>query len=215
MLDVAIRSWPLLLAGAGETLLLTCASGILATLLGALLALGQLFAPRPARFLIEVLLYAIRGVPLLVLLFAMYYALPYAGIDLSPRVGGILVLGIYFATFMTEIFRGAVQAVPKGQWDAARAVGMHGRLLMTLVIGPQAVRLALPPYVNTMIMLVKGTSLVSAIGLAELTLAGKQIVERTLAAFQIFGAVALIYFVICYGLALAGRAIERRFGHVQ
>jgi polar amino acid transport system permease protein len=215
MFDVAIRSWPLLLAGVGETLLLTVASGILATLFGALLALGQLFAPRPARFLIEVVLYAVRGVPLLVLLFAMYYALPYAGIDLSPRIGGILVLGIYFATFMTEIFRGAVQSVPKGQWDAARAVGMHGRRLMSLVIVPQAIRLAVPPYVNTMIMLVKGTSLVSAIGLWELTLAGKQIVERTLAAFQIFGAIALLYFVICYGLALAGRWIERRFDHVQ
>ncbi|NNM70869.1 amino acid ABC transporter permease [Enterovirga aerilata] len=215
MFDVVFRSWPLLLAATGETVLLSVASGLLATLLGILLALGQLFAARALRYLVEVWLYVMRGVPLLVLLFAMYYALPYTGIDLSPRVGGILVLSTYFSAFMAEIFRSAVLAVPKGQWDAARGIGFHGWRLMREVIVPQALRLASASYVNTMIMLVKGTSLVSIIGLWELTLAGRQIVERTLASFQVFGAVALIYFVLCYGLSLAGRYLEKRFSYVH
>lgn len=215
MLDVVIRSWPLLLAATGETVLLSLASGILSTLLGVALALAQLFAPRVVRAFVEVFLYVMRGVPLLVLLFAMYYALPYTGVDLSPRVGGILVLASYFSAFMAEIFRSAILAVPKGQWDAARAVGFYGRPLLSEVVVPQALRLAAPSYVNTMIMLVKGTSLVSIIGLWELTMAGRQIVERTLASFQVFGAVALIYFVLCYGLSLAGRALEKRFSYVH
>lgn len=215
MFDVLNRSWPLLLAGAGETLLLAAGGAVLATILGVVLALMQLFSTLLVRILVEAFLYVMRGVPLLVLLFAMYYALPYAGMDLSPRVGGILVLGAYFSAFMSEIFRAAILAVPRAQWDAARAVGMHGRLLMTLVIAPQALRLAAPSYVNTLIMLVKATSLVSIIGLWELTLAGRQIVERTLAAFQIFGAVALVYFVICYSLARCGRFLEKRFSYVH
>jgi His/Glu/Gln/Arg/opine family amino acid ABC transporter permease subunit len=208
--NVITSNWQLLLAGAGQTLLLTVASALLATALGAVLALGKVFGNRALSAVIEIYLYIMRGVPLLVLLFAMYYVLPYAGLTLSPASGGILVLAAYFAAFMTEIFRGALLAVPRGQWDAARALGMYGRVMLGTVIVPQALRLVGPPYVNTLIMLVKGTSLVSVIGLWELTMAGRQIVERTLAAFEIFGAVAATYFVICYVLSLCGRYLESR-----
>jgi polar amino acid transport system permease protein len=208
--NVITNNGHLLLAGAGQTLLLAIASGLLATAMGLVLALAKVFGSRAIRFLIEIYLYVMRGVPLLVLLFAMYYVLPYVGVTLSPASGGILVLAVYFAAFMTEIFRGALLAVPRTQWDAARALGMYGRIMLVTVIFPQAVRLAGPPYVNTLIMLVKGTSLVSVIGLWELTLAGRQIVERTLAAFEVFGAVAATYFVICYALSLCGRYLEAR-----
>jgi polar amino acid transport system permease protein len=156
-----------------------------------------------------------RGVPLLVLLFAMYYMLPYAGIDVNPTLGGMVVIALYFSAFMSEVFRGAVLSVAKGQWDAARALGMHGRRLMLLVIAPQALRLAGPPFINTCIMLVKGTSLVSIVGLLEVTMAGRQIVERTLAPFQIFAGVAAIYFVICYSLSVYGRYLERRASYAS
>jgi polar amino acid transport system permease protein len=92
---------------------------------------------------------------------------------------------------------------------------MHGTWLMRIVVVPQALRLAGPPFVNTCIMLVKSTSLVSVIGLWELTLAGREVVERTLAPFQVFGGIAAIYFVMCYGLALCGRMLERRVPHAQ
>jgi len=145
--------------------------------------------------------------------FAAYYLLPYVGIDVDPTTGGALVVSLYFGAFMSEVFRAALASVPRGQWDAGRALGMHGRWLMGIVIVPQALRLAGPPFINTCIMLVKGTSLVSVIGLAELTLTGREVVERTLAPFQVFGGVALIYFVICYSLSLCGKALETRLPH--
>lgn len=215
MFDVLQANAHLLLSGARMTLILSAGSAVLATLFGIILALVQLFADPLSRIAVEIFLYIMRGVPLLVLLFAMYYMLPYAGIDLDPLAGGILVLALYFSAFMSEVFRGAILGVPKGQWDAAKALGMYGpRTLITVVI-PQAARLAGPPYINTCIMLVKGTSLVSIIGLWEVTLAGRQIVERTLAAFQIFGGVAFIYFVICFALSCYGRYLERRMSYAH
>jgi ABC-type amino acid transport system permease subunit len=156
-----------------------------------------------------------RGVPLLVLLFAMYYMLPYTGIDISATAGGIIVIALYFGAFMAEVFRAAILSVPRGQWDAARALGMYGQALMLIVVVPQALRLAGPPFVNTCIMLVKGTSLVSIVGLWEVTMAGRQIVERTLAPFQVFGGVAAVYFVICYCLSRYGRWLEKRVSYVH
>lgn len=213
MFSVLITNAWLLFAGAKATLYISAGAIVMAGILGSALAMGQLFAVWPLRLLVEVYLYLVRGVPLLVMLFAMYYILPYSGIDVSPTFGGMVVIALYFSAFMSEVFRGALLAVPQGQWDAGRALGMMGPRLMTLVIAPQALRLAAAPFVNTCIMLVKGTALVSVIGLLDLTLAGRQIVERTLAPFQIFLGVAAIYFVICYSLALLGRALERRASH--
>jgi len=210
MPQVLLANLPYLLQGAGVTLLLTAASGVLAALVGAVAALAQIFGGPAGRALGTLYTLAVRGVPLIVLVFGMYYALPYAGIELGATEGGILVLGLYFGAFTAEVFRGALQAVPRGQWDAGRAMGMYGRTLLLLVVVPQALRLAGPPFVNTCVMLVKGTSIVSVIGLWELTLAGRQVVERTLAAFQVFGGVAAIYFVICFALTSLGRAMERR-----
>lgn len=210
MPQVLLANLPYLLQGAGVTLLLTAASGVLAALVGAVVALAQIFGGPAGRSLGTLYILAVRGVPLIVLIFGMYYALPYVGVELGATEGGILVLGLYFGAFMAEVFRGALQAVPRGQWDAGSAVGMYGRTLLLIVVAPQALRLAGPPFVNTCVMLVKGTSIVSVIGLWELTLAGRQVVERTLAAFQVFGGVAAIYFVICFALTSLGRAMERR-----
>ena len=205
----------LLLSGAQMTLFLSATSAVLATVLGIILALIQLFGGLLGRALVEVFLYIMRGVPLLVLLFSIYYVLPYTGIYIPQLAGGILIIGLYFSAFMAEVFRGAILSVPRGQWDAARALGMHGHRTLLIAIVPQAVRLAGPPYINTCIMLVKGTSLVSIIGIWELTLAGRQIVERTLSAFQIFGGVALLYFIICFTLSCYGRYLERKLGYAQ
>lgn len=214
-MDLLFQSLPLLARGAVTTLYLSAAAVVLATALGVVLALLQLYGGFILRALVEVYLYLVRGVPLLVLLFAMYYALPYANVRIEPVMGGILVIGIYFGAFMTEVFRGAVLSVPKGQWEAARAVGlMTPRILLEVVLA-QAVRVAGPPFINTCIMVVKGTSLVAIIGLADVTFIGKQIVERTLAPFEIFGAVALVYFVICFALSRLGRYLEGRVNYVN
>ena len=214
-MDALLPSLPLLAKGVVTTLYLAVASTALASLLGVLSATIQLFGWRPLKWLVEVYLYFVRGVPLLVLLFAMYYALPYAGVNVEPVVGGIAVIGVYFGAFMTEVFRGAVLAVPKGQWEAGRAIGMRTAGILRDVVLVQAFKVAGAPYINTVIMVVKGTSLVAVIGLADVTFIGRQIVERTLAPFEVFGAVALVYFVICYALSRLGRYVERRASYVH
>jgi len=214
-MDALLPSLPLLAKGVVTTLYLSVASTALATLLGIVFATIQLFAWRPLKWIVEAYLYIMRGVPLLVLLFAMYYALPYAGIQVEPVIGGIVVIGAYFGAFMTEVFRGAVLAVPKGQWEAGRAIGMRTPRILLDVVLVQALKVAGAPYINTMIMVVKGTSLVAVIGLADVTFVGRQIVERTLAPFQVFGAVALVYFVICYALSRVGRHVEKKASYVH
>jgi His/Glu/Gln/Arg/opine family amino acid ABC transporter permease subunit len=215
MLTLLAANLPLLMRGAGVTLLLTAMAGIVATICGLALAFLQLFAGRLPRLIAEIYLYVVRGVPLLVLLFAMYYALPYAGITMDPMTGGALVIGLYFAAFMAEVFRSAMLAVPQGQWEAGRSIGLRAPGILRHIVLPQAIRVASPPYVNTLIMLVKGTSLVSVIGLSDVTFVGVQIVERTLAPFEIFGAVAVIYFLINFALSRCGIWLERKASFVH
>ena len=178
-MDLLIHSLPLLARGTAMTLFLSAAAVVLATGLGIVFALMQLFGGFILRAVVEVYLYIVRGVPLLVLLFAMYYALPYANVQIEPVTGGIVVIGFYFGAFMTEVFRAAVLSVPKGQWEAGRTIGLTTPRILLDVVFVQAMRVAGPPFINTCIMVVKGTSLVSIIGLADVTYVGKQIVERT------------------------------------
>jgi len=215
LLDVLIGNLGYLLRGAVVTVGLAAATVVPSAVIGMVLALAKVFGGMGVRAVVDVYLYVIRGVPLLVLLFFMYYALPYSGIDMPPLVGGVLVMSLYFGAFMAEIFRAAILSLPRAQWDAARSLGMRRRLLFQIVIYPQVFRLAAPPFVNTCILLVKSTSLVSIISLWELTLAGREVAERTFAPMQIFGGVALIYFVLCYGLSRYGLYLEERmrFAH--
>jgi His/Glu/Gln/Arg/opine family amino acid ABC transporter permease subunit len=210
-----IRNFPYLLRGAEITLLLSAASVALSTIVGMIVALLHVFGVAPIRIAVEIYLFLVRGVPLLILLFAMYYVLPYTGIDLDPLTGGILVIGVYYGAFMSQVFRAAILSLPQSQWDAARSLGMRRLLMLQIVVFPQAFRIAAPPFVNTCMMLIKSTSLVSIIGLWELTMAGREAVERSLAPFQIFAGVALIYFCMCYSLAWYGRYLEKRMRYVH
>jgi len=210
-----LRNFLYLLRGAEYTLLLSSGSIVLSTAIGAAVGLLHAFGPAPLRILVELYVFLVRGIPLLILLFAMYYMLPYVGIDLNPTAGGIVVIGLYYGAFMSQVFRAAILSLPKSQWDAARGLGMRLPLALQIVIFPQAFRVAAPPFVNTCMQLVKSTSLVSIVGLWELTMAGREAVERTLAPFQIFAGVALIYFCICFSLASYGRHLEKRMQYVH
>jgi His/Glu/Gln/Arg/opine family amino acid ABC transporter permease subunit len=197
------------------TLLMAGSSVIPATICGILLAFVQVFGGQYVRSLVLGYLYLIRGIPLLVLLTFTYYLLPLTGIDLPPFWGVVVVMALYYAAFMSEVFRAGILSLPRGQWDAARSLGMTRRQMLQIVIFPQALRLASPPFISLCANLVKATSLVSIVGLWELTMASREIVERTLAPFQIFLGAAVIYFCICYALALYGKYLERRalIGH--
>jgi len=195
--------------------LLFAASLALGTVAG--VGVGLLSAARHpvARGIVTVYVFLTRGIPLLVHLFLVYYLLPVIGLDLDPYVGATIVLALYIGAFISEVTRGAIGSVSRGQLDAALSLGMTRGRAMRKIVLRQAVRYFLPPYIGNAVMLVKLTSVVSVINIWELTLAGREVVERTLAPFQIFAGVALIYFAICYGLSLLGRAMERRieFGH--
>jgi polar amino acid transport system permease protein len=199
-----------LFRGAGMTVLMAGVAVIPATICGILLALAQVFGNHITRGIVVAYLFVIRGIPLLVLLTFVYYLLPLTGIDLPPFWGVVLVLAFYYAAFMSEVFRAGILSLPSAQWDAARSLGMTRRLMLRIVIFPQALRLAAPPFVSLCVNLVKATSLVSIVGLWELTMASREIVERTLAPFQIFIGAAFIYFCVCYTLALYGKYLERR-----
>jgi His/Glu/Gln/Arg/opine family amino acid ABC transporter permease subunit len=205
-----LHSYWYLFRGAGMTLLMAASAVVPATLLGLALALAQIFGARAARAAVMAYIFVIRGIPLLVLLTFVYYLLPLTGIDLPPFWGVVLVLSCYYAAFMSEAFRAGIRSLPLAQWDAAKSLGMSRRLMLQIVILPQAMRLAAPPFVNLCINLIKATSLVSIVGLWELTMASREVVERTLAPFQIFLAAAALYFCICYALALYGKYLERR-----
>lgn len=214
-MELLINSLPLLGMGTVTTIYLSVAAIVLSTVLGLAFALFQLYGGLVLRIVVEVYLYVMRGVPLLVLLFTMYYAAPYAGLQIDPTTGGIVVIAAYFGAFMTEVFRGAVLSVATAQWEAGKAIGLTAPQIFTDIIARQALRVAGPAYVNTCIGVVKGTSLVAIIGLTDLTYVGRQIVERTLAPFEIFGAVALIYFLVCFALSRLGKYLERRLNYVN
>ncbi|MDR3538296.1 MAG: amino acid ABC transporter permease [Acetobacteraceae bacterium] len=205
-----LHSYWYLFRGAGMTLLMASAAVVPATLLGVLLALVQVFGRRAARSAVLAYLFIMRGIPLLVLLTFVYYLLPLTGIDLPPFWGVVLVLAFYYAAFMSEAFRAGILSLPQAQWDAAKSLGMPRYLMLRIVIFPQALRLAAPPFISLCVNLVKATSLVSIVGLWELTMASREVVERTLAPFQIFLGAAFLYFCICYALALYGKYLERR-----
>lgn len=214
-MDLIIISMPLLLKGLYNTLLMSLGATIIATVLGVLFALIQIFGYLLLRAVVEVVLYLVRGVPLLVLLFTMYYALLYIGYRIDPLVGGTVVIGVYFAAFMAEVFRGGLLSIARGQWEAGFALGLRTRQIVVNILAFQALRVIGAPYVNTVIMVVKGTSLVAVIGVAELTFVGRQIVERTLEPFLVFGVVAAMYIVICYSLSLVARYLERKISYVS
>ena len=160
----------------------------------------------PARFYIELM----RNTPLLVQMFLIYFGLPMFGVVLSGFLSGMVAIALQHGAFLAEIYRGAIEAVPQGQWQAARAIGMRRWQVMQKVILPQAFYKILAPLGNQMVLLVKDTSLVAAIGVVDLTLTGKMIIERSAATFEIFITIAVIYLVLTSLVGSVTRAIEHR-----
>jgi len=215
MFDVLISNLPYLLKGALRTFWMAAvfvtAGSIVGVLFGSLAAMG----PRWVGALITVYVFVIRGIPILVLMFIAYYAPPALGIRMPDivAVGGALAL--YTGSYVTEITRGSILSVPKGQSDAARSIGMRGPAILRRIILPQAMRLSLPSLVNNSVIMIKATAYVSLVGIWELTYAAREVVERTLAPLEIFSGVMLIYFAVCYPLSLLSRHLERKYAYVH
>lgn len=213
MPDVFLSNLPYLLQGAVQTVWLALGGVVLGTLVGICVGVSSVLVPLPVRWLITAYVFVVRGVPVLVWMFLAYYALPASGIVVGDLVAVIGALILYTGAFVTEIARGSVLSVPATQVEAARSLGMTRITMLRLVILPQAVRISIPPLLSNSVMMIKATSYVSVVGVWELTYAAREVVERTLAAFQVFLGVMLIYFLICYPLSIAARHLEKRFSY--
>ncbi len=213
MFDILASNLPYLLKGAVQTLWLALVGVGIGTIFGMVLGVVSAMAPAFIRWLITGYVFVIRGIPVLVWMFLAYYALPELGLIVGDVTAVIGALILYTGAFVTEIARGAILAVPKMQIEAAKGLGMRRMTMLRLVILPQAMAMSVPPLLNNSVMMIKATAYVSVVGVWELTYAAREVVERTLAAFQIFLGVMLIYFIICYPLTIAARRLEKRFAY--
>jgi polar amino acid transport system permease protein len=151
-----------------------------------------------------------QGTPLLMQLFLVFFGAPVIGLDVSPWIAAGIALVLNTSAFLGEIWRGCIQAVPRGQWEAAEALGLHYVARMRRVVLPQAFKIALPPTVGYLVQVVKGTSLAAIIGFTEITRAGQIVNNATFQPLVVFGVVGALYFCMCWPLSLWAGRIERR-----
>ena len=209
-MDIVVQNLPYLMKGAVQTVWMSLSTVLLGTLIGLLLGFAAVSRFRVLRGFIDTYIFLIRGIPVLVLMFITYYAFPAAGYRVSSYTAVVVALVLYAGAFYTDIVRGALLSVPRGQIEAAKSLGIRGRWIVLDILLPQAIKPSIPPWLNTSIVMVKSTSYAVIVGAWELTYASKEIVERTLATFEIFGAVMLFYFIICFPLSLLARRLERQ-----
>lgn len=204
------RGLPYLLEGAGLTVFISVSAMVLAVILGlALAALSQVPA-RWGRGLVRAYVEAFRNTPLLIQIFIVYFGLPQIGLRLSPFLSGLSALVLYAAAYNAETFRAGLEAVPKGQREAAASIGLGPLQAMRYVIVPQALRVSFPALGNNLVSLVKNSSLVSTIGMVELMFVANDISFNNFRSFEIYGAAALLYVALVLTLTRALAVVERR-----
>ncbi|QBC30289.1 amino acid ABC transporter permease [Pandoraea sp. XY-2] len=182
-----------------------CGGGVALMLL--VVRVGRVsWAARAVALYIEVF----QGTPLLMQLFLVFFGLPLLGLDVSPWVAAAVCLTLYTSAYLTEIWRGCVDAIPHGQWEASSSLAMRFGEQLRHVILPQALRIAIAPTVGFSVQVVKSTALASIIGFDELTKTGTMLTNATFQPFTVYGLVALFYFAACYPLSLWARHLERK-----
>ncbi|MFD0389720.1 amino acid ABC transporter permease [Tistrella bauzanensis] len=162
----------------------------------------------PTRILVEF----VRGIPILVILFYLYFVMPEIGLDLTAFQAGVIGLALTYSCYIGETFRAGIEAVDKGQIEAAKSIGMKRPLMMRRVVLPQAFRIVVPPYANNLVMLLKDSSQVSVISVAELTMQGKMLASSTFDNMTVFTLVALLYLCLTIPLNMVMRRVELRMG---
>ena len=150
-----------------------------------------------------------QGTPLLMQLFLSYFGIALFGINTSAWVAAAVALTLYTSAFLTEIWRGCVNSIPKGQWEASESLAMNFSEQMRYVVLPQAIKIAIPPTVGFLVQVIKGTALASVIGFVELTKAGTMITNATFKPFLVYSCLALMYFALCFPISLVAHRLER------
>src|SRR6478609_7701393 len=211
-LSDAVEFFPILLQGVWLTIVVTIGSLALSTVLGLFWALMRVSGIGVLVGLTAGLINVIRGIPIIVLLFYLYFVMPDFGVALTALQASILGLGIAYSAYQSENFRAGIEAIDRGQIEAAQTIGMGWWLTMRRVILPQAFKIVLPPYGNIMIMMLKDSSQASTITVAELALQGKLIASSTFQNTTVFTLVAALYLCMSMPLIFLVSRLERRFG---
>lgn len=201
---------PYLLQGAALTIFISLTAMLLGLILGVLIALLSEVPSRGIRVLIRAYIEIFRNTPLLIQIFIVYFGLPQLGLKLSPFFSGLSALTLYTAAYNVEIFRAGLDAVPKGQEEAARSTGLTPLQAAVYVIIPQALRIAFPALGNNLVTLLKNSSLVSTIGMVELMFVANDISFNNFRSFEIYGATAVLYVLLVLALTWTLTTIERR-----
>jgi polar amino acid transport system permease protein len=209
-----------LLLAARWTVVLSLVAFVGGGLVGALLLVGRLAASRSApgaqtagrmvRRALDTYVLLFQGTPLLMQLFLAYFGLALFGLNVPAWVAAAVALTLYTSAYLAEIWRGCVEAIPKGQWEAAQSLALNFGEQLRHIVLPQAVRIAVPPTVGFLVQVIKGTALASVIGFIELTKAGTMITNATFKPFVVYSCVALMYFALCFPVSLYARKLERK-----
>lgn len=203
-------AFPYLLQASVTTLWLALVCIALSTIVGSAIGLLCALTGRIGEAIILAVVYVLRGIPVLVQLFLVYFGLPFFGIIVNPYVVAIIAISLHMGALVAEIVRGSILSLPGAQSEGGLALGLTPRQVVWKILLPQALVAALPPYVSLIPVTVKATALASVINIWELTLASKEIAAQTLDTFRTFGYAFALYFVLCYPFTLLGRHLERR-----
>jgi polar amino acid transport system permease protein len=206
--SIYVSYWPLILRG---LLLTIAASGIalvLSLIIGAVIVLARLSRNRLAVYAAIAFVDVMRDLPFMVVLFLIFYLLPAFGIRLPAFAVGVITLSLYAAAYFSEIMRGAIQSVPKGQMESARATGMSRTQALRRVIAPQMMGYFLPAATNQAVTIVKESSMLSTITVTELTMVSQVIQGYTYSPIEVFALVSILYWLMCTGVARIGRKLE-------
>jgi polar amino acid transport system permease protein len=200
----------LLLTGLKNTLLLTAVSFVIGFSLGSVIAVGRAYGPRWLSWLLAAYVETIRGTPMLLQLFILYYALPDVGVKLSALTAAILGMGLNSAAYQSEYIRSSIKAVPSGQWEAALSLGMTKLQAIFSIIVPIALRSSIPALTNELVYLLKYSSIAYFLTVVELVYAGKIIGSETFMYVQVYTIIAIIYLVLSLLITRSMKKLERK-----
>jgi polar amino acid transport system permease protein len=178
--------------------------------MGLLLLLARLSQSKVLQIFVKAYVQVFQGTPLLMQLFLAYFGMALIGIETSAWLAASVALTLYTSAFLAEIWRGCVEAIPKGQWEASQSLALSFSEQLRFVILPQAFKIAIPPTVGFLVQVIKGTALASVIGFVELTKAGTMITNATFKPFLVYSCVAILYFALCFPVSYFAKHLERK-----
>lgn len=214
-MDLVLQSLPFVTKGLAITLLVSVLVVSISLVIGLALGVALTYGPLPVKFVVRAYSDIIRGIPVLILIFAVYYGLPALKVNLSNLTAAVAALTMFTTAQVIETTRGAIQSIHHGQMEAGKAIGLGFGQRLVYVIFPQALRRFLPPWINTVTDAVKGSALVSLVGVVDLMLAIQQVIGRVYEPMPLYLLGAAIYFAINYSLSSLSRRLEQRFAYVR